>query len=97
MLSVLSGLPNCVRDGVSLLGRQFGVGQRASDGVGVKHRIMLPRLHVAPRLTGRAPGDNTPTEAEGTIPARPQAVLWILRNPIRNEGCNEGNGGTRMA
>ena len=64
-------------------------------GIGLPNRVRDCTRGSA--LDGRAPADSTPTETEGTIPARPQAVLRVLRNPIRNEGCKQGNGGTRMA
>lgn len=36
-LAVLGDLPNGVRDGVGLFGRELGGGQCASDGVGIEH------------------------------------------------------------
>lgn len=53
-LAVLGGLPNGVRDGVDLCRHELGAGQRASDGVGVKHRAMI--LNVLTRREGYALG-----------------------------------------
>ena len=86
MLTVLGGLPNGIRDGVGLFRRELGGGQRASDGVGVEHRGMVPR--VLTWLCDWPVGFVSRNEdARGVaIPVRPRPVSLVLRNPIQSGG-----------
>ena len=88
MFEVLGGLPNCIRDGVGLFGRELGGGQCASDGVGVEHRAMVPRAS-----RGRTAGPCDSSSVRGSavkprFPTRPRPVSAVRWNPMENDGRN---------
>lgn len=83
MLAVLSGLPNGVRDGVRLFGRELGGGQCARDGVGVEHRPIV--LRVVPRATERLAARFVNwTRSEAEPDADPSAAS--VRGPLESDG-----------
>lgn len=94
MLAVLSGLPNGVRYGVGLLGRELGGGQCARDGVRVEHGPMVLRLALTRpnRLPVRRQMCEKPRRSPEIDPSSgPQPVFAVRWNPIGNDGRNEGN------